>query len=44
MFEPLENEDLDKLYRLLSALGYSISTEEQEFRSGTHKLFDKAEQ
>ena len=32
---------LDKLYRLLSSLGYLQSTEETELRGGTHKLFDK---
>lgn len=34
------NEQLDMLYRLLSALGYVQSTEEVEMRGGTHKLFE----
>jgi len=32
---------LDKVYRLLSSMGYLQSTEETELRNGTHKLFDK---
>lgn len=34
-------ERLDQLYRLLDTLGYQRSTEENEMRNGTHKLFDK---
>jgi len=37
-----ENEALDETYRLLTYLGYEMSTEESEMRNGTHKLFDKA--
>jgi len=38
---PAPCERLDQLYRLLDTLGYQRSTEENEMRSGTHKLFDK---
>lgn len=38
---PAPSERLDQLYRLLDTLGYQRSTEENEMRSGTHKLFDK---
>ncbi len=36
-----ENEDLDRLYDLLIALGYEMSDEEKALRDGTHELFDK---
>lgn len=39
----VDNEQLDMLYRLLSALGYVQSTEEVEMRGGTHKLFETME-
>lgn len=38
---PAPCERLDQLYRLLDTLGYQRSTEENEMRNGTHKLFDK---
>ena len=38
---PASCETLDQLYRLLDTLGYQRSTEENEMRNGTHKLFDK---
>lgn len=38
------NGKLDKVYRLLSELGYIQSTEEMELRTGTHKLFYKEEE
>lgn len=40
---PAQNENLDRLYQLLDTLGYQRSTEENEMRNGTHKLFDKEE-
>ena len=39
-----DNDNLDMIYRLLSQLGYFQSTEEQELRKGTHKLFFKPEE
>lgn len=39
-----DNDHLDMVYRLLSQLGYLQSTEEQELRKGTHKLFFKPEE
>jgi len=41
---PNQDKSLDQLYRLLDTLGYQRSTEENEMRNGTHKLFDKAEE
>jgi len=38
-----ENEDLDRVYELLEALGYEISDEEKAMRDGTHELFVKDE-
>lgn len=38
---PAPCDRLDQLYRLLDTLGYQRSTEENEMRNGTHKLFDK---
>lgn len=38
---PAPCERLDQVYRLLDTLGYQRSTEENELRNGTHKLFDK---
>jgi len=38
---PAPCERLDQLYRFLDTLGYQRSTEENEMRNGTHKLFDK---
>ena len=35
-----DNPELDDLYRALSWLGYSISTEESEMRNGKHKLLE----
>lgn len=35
-----ENGTLDDTYRLLTWLGYEVSTEEKEMRNGTHKLFE----
>lgn len=38
---PASCELLDQIYRLLDTLGYQRSTEENDMRNGTHKLFDK---
>lgn len=34
-----ENEELDRVYDLLEALGYEISDEERRLKDGSHKLF-----
>lgn len=38
-----ENPNLDRLYTLLTALGYQMSEEEREMQSGAHPLFQMAE-
>lgn len=37
--EHQENENLDRLYALLTKLGYKMSDEERALRDGTHELF-----
>jgi len=39
-----ENEDLDRVYELLEALGYEISDEEKAMKDGTHELLVKEEE
>lgn len=39
-----ENEYLDKLYELLTSLGYQMSDEEKALQDGSHELFNKSEE
>lgn len=43
LIRPQKNERLDRLYSLLSFLGYSRSLEETKLRDGSHELFDSLE-
>lgn len=43
IIRPQRNNRLDKLYSLLSFLGYSRSLEETKLRDGSHELFDSLE-
>lgn len=38
-----ENEQLDMCYEMLERLGYEISEQEQQFRDGTHELYQARE-
>lgn len=35
----ISNQNLDRIYSLLEALGYVMSNEEAQYRNGTHELF-----
>lgn len=40
----IDNEKLDRVYALLTELGYKLSDEESAYKDGTHKLYDAVQE